>query len=163
MEEEKMYCPSCECEVQSDDDFCPDCGTLFADDVKCTTHEEEDAKGVCVICCQPFCGKCGDFIDDVFFCENDNGYKFAEGRANIFETDDRQQIDIVKDVLEEKGFHPLVISSRGGHYKSSVVGVNPDEIFPTGTANTLPVSYLMIPFQEVIKAEEALRELKLTE
>jgi hypothetical protein len=163
VEDVKTVCPNCECEVQSDDDFCPDCGTLLIEDVKCSVHQDENAEGVCVICREPFCNKCGAFVDDDFFCKNDSRVQFSEGRSNILESDNPQQIDIVKNILDEKGLHPLVISSKGGHYKSHIIAVDPNEIFPTGTSDDFPKSYLMILFQEVIKAEEVLRELKLIE
>ena len=114
MEEKKLVCPNCECEIKEDDDFCPDCGTLFAEDVKCAAHEDKNAEGVCVICCEPFCKECGSFIDDVFFCEEDSDYKFSEGRVNLFESNDSEQMDIVKNILEEKGLHPLIIFPKGG-------------------------------------------------
>jgi hypothetical protein len=163
VEEKKLVCPNCECEIKEDDDFCPDCGTLFAEDVKCAAHEDKNAEGVCVICCEPFCKECGSFIDDVFFCEEDSDYKFSEGRVNLFESNDPEQMDVVKNILEEKGLHPYILSQTRGN-KSFVLGADPTAMLMPGKyANDLSYLYLMIPFQEVIKAEEVLQELKLIE
>lgn len=163
MEDGKTVCPNCECEVRNDDDFCPDCGTLFTEDVKCAEHTDKDAEGVCVICCEPFCKECGRKRDGVFFCEQDSGYNFSEGRANLFESNDPEQMDVVKNILEEKGLHPFILSQTKGN-KTLVLGADPREmLIPGRYAGEMPYVYLMIPFQEVIKAEEILQELKLIE
>ena len=67
MEENKYLCSNCDFEIQPDSDFCPRCGKIFAEEVKCEIHSQEDAKDVCVICSSPFCEIDGHIVNNVFF------------------------------------------------------------------------------------------------
>ena len=68
MEENKYLCDKCKLEIEADSDFCPRCGTIFIEDVKCENHPDIEAKGVCVICTRPVCNNCGIKVNNSFFC-----------------------------------------------------------------------------------------------
>lgn len=157
-EEEKPICSLCESEIKRDDDFCSNCGTLFTEFVKCTEHLDKNAEGVCVICCEPFCEECGSFVDDVFFCSEDSEYQCLEGRVNLFTTTEITQMDFIRESMEQGGLHPIILSERGGYKSSRILSlISPDESSPYG------LLALMVPFQEVIRAEAILHDLELLE
>ena len=41
---EEFECTHCSSKIKRDDDFCPDCGTLFGDEVKCSEHKNWSRK-----------------------------------------------------------------------------------------------------------------------
>lgn len=149
---EKPICSLCENEVERNDDFCPNCGTLFAEFVKCVEHTNKDAKGVCVICISPYCEECGMFVDDrIFLCNEHSEYETMEGVACVLSAEDSAQIELIKSNLEAEGLHPFSfprkVSSVHSSFAYTGYGISD---FP-----------LMVPFQEVMQAEEILREMKL--
>jgi hypothetical protein len=159
--EEKPICSLCESEVKNNDDFCPNCGSLFIDDIKCSVRENVKAKGVCVICCEPFCEECGIFVDRVFLCVEHSEYKFSEGMVNLFKTQDGTQMELIYDTMAQSGLHPLMFSERLSHNLSRILtNISPNE----SSRYELPTNgeqILMVPFQEVMRAEEILRDLEL--
>ena len=159
----KMNCSHCDCEIKEDDDFCPECGTLITEYIKCSEHKDINAEGVCVICCEPYCKECGIFINKVFFCIDHSEYSFSEGLVNLFNTKEVTQMEIIRDNFEQKGLHPLVFSPRIG-IKSNLVltYISPKESSPYELI-TNGEQILVVPFQEVIRAEEILDELNIIE
>lgn len=155
----KLECPHCNSIIKKDDDFCPDCGTLFAEFVKCIEHKDKEAEGVCVICCNPFCAECGIYVNEIFLCNEHSEYETAEGMACVLSSDDSMQMGFAKTSLETNELHP-VIFSNGAHsiYQTGAY-------YGSGGNNGYPNSeiYLMVPFQEVIRAEEILDELNMLE
>ncbi|MBA4406262.1 hypothetical protein C0389_03210 [bacterium] len=153
-EEEKPICPLCESEIKRDDDFCPNCGTLFAEFVKCTEHSDKDAEGVCVICGSPYCEECGLFVDDrTFLCTEHSEYETIEGMACILSADDSMKIELIKSNLEAEGLHPFIFPRKASSIHSDIV-------YTGKSNNDWP---LMVPFQEVIRAEAILHDLELLE
>jgi hypothetical protein len=151
--DEKLVCSNCECEVQLDDDFCPDCGSLFAENINCTEHQNEYAEGVCVICLQPYCGECGAYINNIFLCNDDNDYEIYEGMARIFGSNDASQVDFMKNCLEQAELHPYVYSRKASPIY---------QVSETNDLNLITELKLMVPLQEVIKAEEIIDELNIS-
>ena len=150
--EKKQICSFCESEVKNDDDFCPNCGTLFVEDVKCSVHEEIKAEGVCVICASSYCGECGLFVDDrIFLCNDHSEYETIEGMACVLYADDSMQIELIKSNLEAEGLHPFTFPRNISSIHSSIA-------YTGNNSNNWP---LMVPFYEVNRAEEILRELEL--
>ena len=49
-DDNSIICSYCNSTVKEDDDFCPECGALFIDEVYCENHNNILAKGVCIIC-----------------------------------------------------------------------------------------------------------------
>ncbi|MBI5729932.1 MAG: hypothetical protein HY963_02235 [Ignavibacteriales bacterium] len=160
---EKLECPHCKSVIKKDNDFCPDCGTLFSDEVKCLEHKDTNAEGVCVICCEPLCSECGIFINEIFLCNEHGEYEIYEGMACIFGNSDSTHIGFAKSNLETEGLHPFIFSRKassvhlnGAYY--SLINVSGEY-----SGNLINELQLMVPFQEVIRAEEILRDLNLLE
>jgi RNA polymerase subunit RPABC4/transcription elongation factor Spt4 len=152
--EKNPVCSFCENEVKEGDDFCPNCGSLFAGNVKCSEHQLKEAGGVCVICTEPYCEECGMFVDErIFLCAEHSEYETLEGMASVLEADDSSQLEIVKSDLEEEGLHPFIYSRKISSVHTSLVyeGQNIHGV------------QLMVPFQEVIRAEEILSDMGLIE
>jgi hypothetical protein len=153
-DEENPICSFCENEIKQDDDYCPNCGTLFTEFVKCTEHADKDANGVCVICSTPYCAECGLFVDDrIFLCNNHSEHETIEGMACVLCADDSMQIELLKSNLEAEGLHPFIFSRKASSIHSSIAY----------TGNSSNDWSLMVPFQEVNRAEEILRDLELLE
>ena len=67
----EFKCSNCGCTIKGDYDFCSDCGTLFTEGIKYINHQGADAKGVCVICCEPFCQEGRFTVNNFYFiCES---------------------------------------------------------------------------------------------
>lgn len=151
---ENLICSLCENEIQKDDDFCPNCGMLFTEFVKCDKHDRKEAVGVCVICSRPYCEECGLFVEEeVFLCKVHSGYETVEGLACVFFADDYMQLDLIKVNLEEEGLHPFSFPEKISSIHSAIA-------YTGNTSNNFP---LMVPFQEVMRAEEILRDMELLE
>ena len=162
-ESEKLFCPHCNSIVKKDDDFCPDCGTLFTEFVKCIEHTDKEAEGVCVICCEPFCSECGIYVNRVFFCTDHCEYKFSEGMVSLFSTNDAAKMEIIRYNIERSGLHTLIFSERASHYLSSILNFAPPKEANPSVLLSNNEQILMVPFQEVIRAEKILDELNILE
>ncbi|MFA7227549.1 MAG: DUF2007 domain-containing protein [Melioribacteraceae bacterium] len=152
--EKDSVCSFCMVEVKDGDDFCPNCGSIFTEGVKCSEHPSEEADGVCVICTEPYCEKCGMLVDDrIFLCVGHSEYETIEGMASVLEADDSSQIEMIKSNLEEEGLHPFI-------FQRTVNSINTSLAYEGQSVRGLQ---LMVPFQEVLRAEELLREMGLLE
>ena len=162
-EEKKLVCSHCGSTIKEDDDFCPDCGTLLAEFVKCNEHKDKEAEGVCVICCNPFCAGCGIYVNEIFLCNEHSEYEIYEGMARVYGSSDSTQIEYAKSCLEQNELHPFIYSRKrttlhmGGTDYSMF---NASGEFDGHLVNEIK---LMIPFQELIRAEEILDELNILE
>jgi len=160
--EEKLICPHCKNEINNGDDFCPECGTLFSENIKCTTHNDKNAAGACVICCQPYCSNCGIYINRIFLCDNHGEYEIYEGMARVFGSSDSLQIDYTKTCLEQEGLHPLVFSKKASPWH---LGGTEYSLFRASgefDGHLINEIKLMIPLQEVLRAEDILSEIDIS-
>jgi ribosomal protein S27AE len=64
-----LACDYCQNPVTESDEFCPNCGSLFEQNVFCANHPDRDAEGVCIICGAACCSACGGLVNDLFLCE----------------------------------------------------------------------------------------------
>lgn len=153
-------CSACGNQVALEDEFCPECGTLFEDEIKCDLHSDADAEGVCIICCTPFCSQCGAPVNKRFLCNEHSGYEIYQGMARIYGDLDATHVEYARHCLEKAGLHPFIFSkgqAKGGsRLVSTLFEANGD---PYG--HIVNEVKLMVPCQEVIAAEEILTELKL--
>ena len=126
MKTSNHLCTNCSFEADKDSDYCPRCGTLFIENIKCENHTENEGEGVCVICCDPFCSSCGHSVKNIFLCNEHDGYEIYEGMARIFGTSDEVQIHYINKYLEENELHPFIYSRKstpmqlGGNDKSLI-------------------------------------------
>ncbi len=153
-----LLCSRCGTEVQPDDDFCPDCGELFLENIACSVHPTEPAAGVCVICAAPFCSTCGGRVQDLFLCHDHDTLRISEGMARVFRSGEATEAVSAKTALEEAGLHPRLFSRKASPISIDGVDVN---LFPApgeSGRHTVDAFTVMVPCQEFIAAEKKLRE-----
>ena len=150
-----LTCEVCNNHVKEDDDFCTNCGSLFIDDIFCKNHNNISADGVCIICNYPFCKKCGVKINNHFLCVEHSDYEIFEGMARVYGTIDDTTVQYVKTCLEQDGLHPVLLSN---HSPFGGAGFSYSLFKVTGYSlgNEIKV---MVPCQEVLKAEEVLKSI----
>ena len=146
-----LICENCNNAVNSDDDFCPECGTLFIDDIFCNNHNDILAEGVCIICSLPFCEECSEVVNNHFLCSHHSNYEIYEGTVRVYETYDDVAVQNVKTCLEQDGLHPILFNRLRSPYGT--------ERYHFG--NKTKGLKVMVPIYEVLKAEEILKSLKL--
>lgn len=152
-------CSRCKCRLAEEDDFCPQCGKLQAKDVKCANHNALLAEGVCIICGKPMCRDCGTWVSKRFLCSDHSGYEIYEGMARVFGVSDEAAAQYVCKCLEQEGLHPLVYER-----KASAISVGgPDytlfEASGEFDGHIINEVKVMVPCQEVVKAERVLKKL----
>lgn len=97
-------CDNCGGDVGFDSDYCPRCGTLFAEDqYSCTKHPTKVATGVCVICHQLFCDD--DLVEKNgrFLCTEHADIELSEGWALVLKSTDYMFAEIIRGKLESAG------------------------------------------------------------
>jgi hypothetical protein len=159
---QEFTCTQCEADVGETDSFCRNCGALFGDGWLCTQHPSSPAEGVCVICSKPFCKKCGKRTNGVFLCDPHWGYEIQEGMAGVFGTMDNLEAQRVTAFLNQAGFHPFLYSRVFNPRADLVAVVKIVRGYGPGN-HPIPEQRVFVPFGEVLKAEETLRELGLPE
>ena len=162
MEENIYQCNTCKLEIETDSDYCPRCGTIFIEEVKCENHPEIGAEGVCVICAKPCCEKCGYTYKDVFLCNEHVNTETYQGLAKVYGTVDEIQVHYVKQCLEDKGLHPFIFSKKStalhlGGIDQPII----DSVINPGKNSVMNEIKLLIPFSEVIEALKTIDELEL--
>jgi RNA polymerase subunit RPABC4/transcription elongation factor Spt4 len=70
-ETEAFICDQCKEPVSADALWCPKCGTLFIDTLRCFLHPDALAHGRCVTCGQHVCPQCATRQMSRYFCEHD--------------------------------------------------------------------------------------------
>ena len=158
--DDSYRCPRCKAEVQADDDFCPRCGGLFTENLVCEAHADRSAAGVCIICVRPCCEKCGSKSAGRFLCATHSMYEIYEGMVRVFGSSDAVQVDYAKSCLESDGLHPFVFSRKASPL--SIGGPDYTLFNASGEydGHIINEFKLMVPCQEVPRAEEKLRELE---
>ncbi len=157
LESADTTCSRCNYPVKEDDDFCPECGTLFLEDVNCTNHKRIPAEGVCIICCEPFCKDCGFFVDDIYFlCNEHNEYEIFEGTVCIYSDNDAGHVNQIENYLKENGLHPIVQNE-----KTALRNSNSPHKFIYGSIEEINLINpenikVFVPCQEVLSAENLL-------
>ncbi len=148
-------CDQCGEPAGKDDTFCKNCGALFAENLVCVNHPSAPAAGVCLICSKPFCKRCGEKSQGVFLCDPHSFYETQEGMARVYGTFDNVQAQYVTSLLEQAGFHPFFYS-RIFNPGPDLVALNAPRNFGNYPPGEMKV---LVPYGEVLKAEEMLREL----
>jgi hypothetical protein len=96
-------------------------------------------------------------------CGEHHGYEVMEGMARVFGGSDNAQAEYAKNCLEQNGLHPFIFSRKA----SSISLGGPDySLFNASgefDGHIINEYKLMVPCQEVIKAEQALKRLKLVD
>ncbi len=161
MLEKKIYCDNCELEIEESSDFCPRCGVLFNEGVKCTNHPSTEADYVCVICNDPFCKKCGTIVSGVFLCAQHDNYEIYEGMARVFGSSDVAQVNYVKGCLEQESLHPFVYSRKASPMH---LGGSDYSLFRASgefDGHIINEVKLMVPCGEVLEAVKIIKDIDL--
>jgi hypothetical protein len=157
---EKLLCDFCGTEITSDAEFCSKCGTIFIDDVSCFNHSDNDAKGVCAICHQAYCKRCGIRVNNIFLCNEHSNYEIYEGMARVYGSSDEQQVNFYKSILEDNELHPFIYVRKASPL--SVGGVAYTLFRSSGEfdGHIINEIKLMMPCSEVLKAEKIIDEIE---
>ena len=157
----EFTCNNCGNSVAEDDDFCPHCGNLFAEGLRCKKHYSQQAAGVCIICAEPYCNTCAGWINDNFLCANHEEYEIYQGMARVFGSNNEPLVQYVQKCLAESGLHPFLYSRKASPI--SIGGPSYTLFRASGEfdGHIINELKLMVPCQEVIEAEELLRQLKI--
>jgi ribosomal protein S27AE len=157
---EYYECSSCGNPVKADDDFCPQCGDLFAEDVFCANHADHQANGVCIICAVPLCSDCGGVVAGRFLCNHHSYYEIYEGMVRVFGSLDDVAAQYAKTCLEQATLHPVLFCRRqpkgGPRFVYTLYSAGGD--FDGHIVNEIKV---MVPSQEVGEAEKVLASLNI--
>ena len=161
MDDSKIICENCDSPVNNDDDFCINCGGLFADNVKCENHTGKNAIGVCTICHKTICHSCAGRINDYFLCLEHSHYEIIEGMARIYGTNDFVESEYVLNCLKKADFHPFNYSRKTSPI--SLGGVDYSLFRASGEYNGHLINEIkiMVPLHEVLPAEKLLVELDI--
>jgi hypothetical protein len=155
MDEEKLTCSKCKIEVNDQDTCCTNCGAIFKDGVACSVHNSIEADGFCVMCFKPFCKECGMLVNKIFFCDYHSQYEMYEGMARVYGCTENLHVQHITSCLEQAGLHPFFYSRRfnpGADISTNILY----RVFGDHPIVELKV---LVPFTEVLKAEEVLKEL----
>ena len=159
--DEKVYCDNCDLEIEEGSDFCPRCGTLLNEGAKCINHPSANADYVCVICCEPFCKKCGAKVSGVFLCAQHDSYEIYEGMARVYGSSDFAQVNYIKSCLEQESLHPFIFSRKAS--PMHLGGTDYSLFRASGDFNGHIINEikLMVLCSEVLEAEKIISELEL--
>ena len=146
-------CDQCGGSIDLDTDYCPQCGTLYAEDqYSCTNHPTGVATGVCVVCQQLFCAECLTEKNGRFFCKDHAGIESREGWTVVFTSTDFYEAQIVRGLLEQNG-----ITVQGTN--TTNIGVMADGFMDNALGRTIfkyPIK-LYVPASDFLAAQEVLR------
>lgn len=153
-------CRRCKNRFDKEDDFCPHCGKLQSEELKCANHRTAVAAGVCIICCRPVCRRCGTWVNRRFLCADHADYEIYEGMARVYGVSDEAAAQYVRQCLEQDGLHPLLYVRRA----SALAGGGPDYTLFNASGeydgHIINEVKVMVPCQEVARAEQVLKSLK---
>lgn len=154
----QWLCDRCGNPVQETSAHCPECGALFAQYVFCSCHHSREALGVCVICSGSWCERCGGWIAGRFLCSRHAGYEIIENMAKVYGDADFVRLQFARTCLEQAGLRPFQFSLK--QQPAHGVGFGCQNLaHPGGDPHASYEWKILLPFDEVLKGEEVLREL----
>ena len=154
----EYICTNCKNSVNSNEKYCLHCGDIFDKDLFCMKHSFTKAQGVCVICKEPCCEKCGEMVKNIYFCFCHNKYEVMEGMVNLYSNSNEINIKYVYQLLKQNDLQPFLFYS----------GRRPISLDYSLMSNLISknerkssIIKLMIPFNKFIQAEEILKDLEI--
>ena len=152
-----IQCRNCGDEVTPDSEFCPHCGSLFsrAGTIRCDTHPDVEAAGICILCRTLACEECGKKVHGKFFCAEHTEIEVQQDWALVSQSTEINDSTLVKAFLESNGFKVLVQNFDSIGY-----------IWDGGGDSSISRSALskpakvFVPIPEFLKAVAALEEWK---
>jgi hypothetical protein len=161
-DDDGFVCGECKNDILEDDDFCPHCGALLVEQVLCNQHQSIPAEGVCIICALPYCGECGTLVLGRFLCNHHSNYEIYEGMVRVYGVLDDTAAQFAKSCLDQAGLHPILYCRRqpmgGPRFVYTLYAAGGD--YDGHIINEIKV---MVPCQEVSRAEKVLRDLRILE
>ncbi len=158
---DELVCSHCHNDIIDTNEFCPSCGSLFKDSIVCENHRQREAEAVCIICCIPLCSECGGRVNGLFLCEKHENYEIYQGMARVFGMSDEAQARYAHSCLEQAGFHPFLYSRK----VSPISLGGPDYTLFRASGeydgHIINEIKVMVPCQEVVRAEQVLRDLDI--
>jgi len=148
-------CPNCGGDVTEDSDFCPHCGELYpaAQNAYCDTHQTTNATGVCIICRKLVCPGCSKVVHGRTLCEDHIRVEVQQDWANVFESTEINDAELIKSVLEKAQFHVL-----GQNFGSIGYAWDGGGDSPQSRSNLMRPAKVFVPIPEYVEAFEAVRE-----
>lgn len=143
-----LSCSNCQGDVGGEDSFCPHCGALFDDHVRCAEHPEEEADGVCVLCSTACCAECGRWRNDIFLCGTHEDYELFGERARVFGSRDVVSAEYAAQSLRRAGLHPSTHAPAARPHGGQVDPWSGE-------------TKVLVPFAEVPEAERVLSDLAI--
>lgn len=154
----QWLCDRCGTPVHETAAHCHECGALFDQHLSCSCHHSREALGVCIICSQPWCTLCGGWIDERFLCARHAGYEIIENLARVYGDTDFVRLQFAQKCLEQAGLRPFQFSLRQEPAHGVGFGY-PNLAHRGGDPHAVYEWKIMLPFDEVLRGEEVLREL----
>ena len=151
-ENDEFLCTKCGNRVNEEDDFCPHCGSVFAEGVFCEKHRRAEAAGVCIVCGTPCCDECGAAVDGLFLCNHHSEYEIFKGMVKVCGTHDEGEAEFAGSRLSDAGLHPALFHLRVPRH------ISRPEYVPYRDGEDFNASEIkvMVPCDEVETAEKIL-------
>jgi hypothetical protein len=147
-------CDNCSGEVDLDSDYCPQCGTLYAEDqYSCTNHPTGIATGVCVVCQKLFCNECLSEKKKRLYCTDHVHIEASEGWTVIFSSTDYFEAEIIRGKLDSAGITTHSTNTTN-------IGVLADGFMDNALGRTIfryPIK-IFVPADQYLSAKEILSE-----
>lgn len=161
MKESTLTCKNCDFNFEARSDYCPRCGNILIDDVKCDKHSSIRADGVCVICGIAYCSDCGGVASRVYLCDEHSGYEIYQGMARVFGSSDFVQCKFIESTLIKNSLHPFLYSRKSS--PMHLGGTDYSMFTASGDFNGHIINEVkvMVPCSEVLEAEKIITELNL--
>lgn len=149
-----ITCSNCEGEVTADSDFCPHCGYLLADQtLRCETHANNEAGGVCIICQKLVCEQCSEESDRRVFCLDHLDVRVDGDWAEVFRSTDVHDAELARSLLLDAKLHVEVQNFSSIGYAWDGGGDSPQS-----RSNLNNPAKIFVPLDEYIKGKEVLDE-----
>lgn len=121
-------CPQCNAPIETDDDACLYCGTLFRP-TRCGTHPDREAVARCVLCRRPLCRRCDHHRGGgVHLCDEHRHIMVIEGWVQVYSTGDEIEAQLIQDNLESEGIDAQVFSQKDHAFSVGFGGLSPVRI-----------------------------------
>lgn len=148
-------CPTCGEEVTGDSDFCPHCGIVYeqAGTIQCETHPNDKGTSVCILCRRILCADCTYVQEGRRFCKDHKSVKVEQDWAQVFESTEINDAELVKSVLENAEFHVQVRNFNSIGFVWDGGGDSPQS-----RSNLGKPAKVFIPIPEYLKARVVLQE-----
>jgi hypothetical protein len=148
-------CSHCGEDVTEDSDYCPHCGILFpnSESALCDTHQTINATGVCIICRKTVCPRCSKGVHGRTFCLDHKNVEVQQDWAEVFESTEINDAELIKSVLEKSQYRVLVQNFGSIGYAWDGGGDSPQS-----RSNLSRPAKVFVPIPEYLEALKTVEE-----